>query len=79
MNRPATHGGYTLYQASYHLDPGGPSTSVLSVSWDPGQPVVFAGYVLMLAGMVWVLALRVIDRRKGRPSDGGGQVLAGEP
>ena len=79
MNRPATHGGYTLYQSSYHLEPGGQSTSVLSVSWDPGQPVVFVGYVGMLVGMLWVLAIRVIDRRKGQPSDRGVRTPQGEP
>jgi hypothetical protein len=79
MNRPGTHGGYTFYQSSYHLEPGGRSTSVLSLSWDPGQPIVFVGYVGMLAGMIWVLAIRVIDRRKGRPPDSGNPILAGEP
>ena len=46
--------------------------SVLSVSRDPGLPIVFAGYVTMVVGMVWVLAVRMWSRRPaaspGQPS-----------
>ncbi|HSW44412.1 MAG TPA: cytochrome c biogenesis protein ResB, partial [Phycisphaerae bacterium] len=63
MNRPATHGGFTFFQSSYREQEGGPATSVLSVSWDPGKPGVFAGYVGMVLGMVWVLVSRLIGRR----------------
>jgi len=79
MNRPATHGGYTFYQSSYHQGPGGKYTSVLSLSWDPGEPIVFIGYLSMLAGMIWVVALRVIDRRKGKLPDSGVRTPEGEP
>ncbi len=64
MNHPAKYGGYTFYQSSYREDPRGGMITFLSVSWDPGQPVVFAGYIGMMAGMVWVLVLRVSDRRR---------------
>lgn len=63
MNNPITHGGYTFYQSSYD-ERGGTKRSYLSVSRDPGQPVVFAGYFAMMAGMVWVLVLRMRDRRR---------------
>ncbi|HRY66595.1 MAG TPA: cytochrome c biogenesis protein ResB [Phycisphaerae bacterium] len=64
MNNPACHGSYTLFQSSYRLAEGGPSSSVLSVSWDPGQPIVFFGYVAMLSGMLWVVVARALDRRR---------------
>ncbi len=77
MNAPATHGSYTLYQASYHRDQGGRSTSVLSVSWDPGQPIVFAGYISLFVGLLWALAQRVADKRRNRSANNGAQT-AGE-
>ena len=50
MNHPAEQGGYTLYQSSYSERPNRPTVSLLSVARDPGQPVVFAGYVAL---MLW--------------------------
>jgi len=63
MNHPATFGGYTFYQSSYD-EQAGQTASVLSVSWDPGQPIVFAGYIGMLAGMLWLLVTRMRKQRK---------------
>jgi len=79
MNHPAKYGGYTFYQSSYREDPHGGLTTYLGVSWDPGRPVVFAGYVGMMVGMVWVLAQRVADRRriaKARAVGAGGHAAA---
>ncbi len=58
MNHPVAHGGYRFYQSSYYQQ-GEEMTSVLSVSRDPGKPVVFAGYGLMLFGMLWVIVSRI--------------------
>lgn len=63
MNRPVVYGGYSFYQSSYSQDRRGPS-SVLSVSRDPGKPIVFAGYIIMLVGMVLGLGLRIGHARK---------------
>ena len=41
MNNPLEHRGYTLFQSSYQQDRGREAT-VLSVSKDPGQNIVFA-------------------------------------
>lgn len=67
MNNPAEHGPYTFYQSSYREDPQTQQMiSFLSVAWDPGQPIVFAGYLGMMLGMLWVLIQRLIEqRRKG--------------
>ena len=62
MNQPTKYGRYTFYQSSYRQQ-GERMLSVLSVSWDSGQPIVFAGYIGMLAGMVLVLTRRILDRR----------------
>jgi cytochrome c biogenesis protein ResB len=70
MNRPVSHGDYTLYQSSYHQLSSGKSVSVLSVSWDPGKPVVFAGYIMMFLGMIWMLVMRRLD--SGQQRNGGG-------
>jgi hypothetical protein len=63
MNHPISHGGYTFYQSSYRLlEPN--NLSVLSVANDPGTPIVFAGYIGVMGGMVWVLVVRVVNRRR---------------
>jgi hypothetical protein len=64
MNHPLSYGGYTFYQSSYSREDEG-FVSVLNVSRDPGQPVVFAGYIALFVGMVWVLVRRMQERKKG--------------
>jgi hypothetical protein len=61
MNNPLRYGSYTLYQSSYRQDRQH-SVSILSVSWDPGKPIVFFGYGLMMVGMLWVLIVRLRER-----------------
>ncbi|MGQ9651055.1 MAG: cytochrome c biogenesis protein ResB [Phycisphaerae bacterium] len=62
MNHPTSYGGYTFYQSSYRQT-GQHTASVLSVSRDPGKPIVFAGYGLMILGVLAVL----IDRLRRTP------------
>jgi hypothetical protein len=62
MNQPVTFGGFSLFQSSYHQGDG-QATSVLSVARDPGQRIVFFGYIAVLHGMVIVLITRMRDRR----------------
>jgi hypothetical protein len=64
MNNPARFGRYTFYQSSYQERRGGPSTTILSVSWDPGQTIVFVGYVGMVLGMLIVMIQKMFDRRR---------------
>jgi len=70
MNRPVQHGGFSLFQSSYSMA-GGQRMSYLSVSRDPGQAVVFAGYVITTAGMLVVFFIRVSDRRRERQAGHG--------
>jgi hypothetical protein len=77
MNQPVAHGGFTLCQSSYRQDRGR-MTTVLSVSRDPGLPVVFAGYIGLMAGMCIVLGTRMADRKRAaRPKDGSAARPAG--
>ncbi len=69
MNRPLAYGGYRFFQSSYQIAEGRRMT-VLSASRDPGQPVVFAGYVLLVAGMIVVLATRVVQARQAAAAAG---------
>ena len=50
MNHELSYRGYKLFQSSYQ-QAGGRKMSVLSVSHDPGQLIVFIGYFLLLGGM----------------------------
>jgi hypothetical protein len=69
MNHPAKLGGYTLYQSSYRQE-NGQTASFLSVSRDPGQHIVFAGYIAMIVGMLIVLGTRVASSRRRAASGG---------
>jgi len=62
MNQELSHAGWKLFQSSYQIE-GDRRQTVLSVSRDPGQPVVFLGYILLLAGMCTVFATRIAQRR----------------
>lgn len=79
MNRPAQYGGYTFYQSSYREDRRGGMTTILSVAWDPGQPIVFAGYISMMTGMLWVLVIRVADRRRQARAEADGTGISPTP
>ncbi len=63
MNHPTKYGGYTFFQSSYSLE-GKQAVSVLSISRDPGLPIVFTGYITLLAGMVTVLLTRIPKRQR---------------
>ncbi len=63
MNHPLTHHGYTFFQSSYHIEDGREMT-VLSVSKDPGMPIVFYGFYLLILGMCVVLFTRIMQFRE---------------
>src|SRR5262245_35610208 len=62
MNHELSYRGYRLFQSSYNQTQGGDQT-ILAVSKDPGQPVVFIGYGLLVLGMLTVLGTRIAQRR----------------
>lgn len=63
MNHGLNHAGYHLYQSGYHQGPDRDQT-ILLVSRDPGEPVVFAGYALLVAGMITVLGTRIAQHKR---------------
>jgi cytochrome c biogenesis protein ResB len=65
MNAPATIGGYTLYQSSYGTDAATrrPFT-VLTLSRDPGAPVLYAGFGALLAGLIVTFYVSPALRRR---------------
>jgi hypothetical protein len=69
MNHPLSYGGYTFYQSSFNKA-GERYVSVLSVSRDPGTAVVFAGYIALVLGMVWVLVKRMTESKRSEPTVG---------
>jgi cytochrome c-type biogenesis protein CcsB len=62
MNQELSYGGWKFFQSSYHQTQDRDQT-VLSVAKDPGQPIVFLGYLLLLIGMVTVLGTRIVQAR----------------
>ncbi len=64
MNHELHYRGYALFQSSYEQQNGQQAT-VLSVSRDPGQNIVFTGYITLIVGMLIVLATRVAQARAG--------------
>ena len=55
VNSPMRYKGYTFYQSGY--DPRDLSYTSLQVVRDPGVPVVYAGFSLMIAGLFLVFYL----------------------
>jgi hypothetical protein len=55
VNGPFSFGGYTFYQSGYR--PEQPDWTALQVVRDPGVPLVYAGFVLMIAGLFVVFYL----------------------
>lgn len=56
MNRPFDTGDFRLFQSSYQLGrDGAADATVLSVSYDPGVPIVYTAFVLLVLGIAWGL------------------------
>ena len=55
MNNPLRYRGFSVYQSSYIEGPT--ETTVLSVRNDPGTPFVYAGFIIVIAGVVSMFVL----------------------
>jgi hypothetical protein len=66
MNEPMKLQGYTLYQSSYQLRPGGGALSIFSVNRDPGRSLKYLGSVIMSIGIIIITLMksRLYNRRK---------------
>jgi len=67
MNHQLSYRGFDFFQSSYRQEAGREMT-VLSVSRDRSQFVVFAGYVLLIVGMTTVFFTRLATLRQQRSS-----------
>ncbi len=56
MNNPLKYRGYSFFQSSYILGPR--EATVLSVRKDPGTPLVYAGFLIVVAGVVGMFIFR---------------------
>jgi len=56
MNNPLKHRGYSFFQSSYIQ--GAVETTVLSVRNDPGVPLVYGGFLIIVAGVATMFILR---------------------
>lgn len=62
VNRPLTHRGYTVYQSNYDSEDF--RWSGLQVVSDPGVWVIYAGFALLLAGVVFIFYAKPYLRRR---------------
>ncbi len=66
VNDPLSYKGYRIYQSGYN--PQDPRWTSLLVVRDPGVPLVYAGFALMIAGLVVVFYVYPTGPRIGTPS-----------
>jgi hypothetical protein len=56
MNRPLDEQGFRLFQSSYKLGTGNePDATILSISHDPGVPIVYISFGMLVLGIAWYL------------------------
>jgi len=77
MNHELEVHGWRLFQSSYRQE-GGRQATFLSVSKDPGQPIVFVGYGLLVLGMCIVLGTRISQARARAERDAAMAAKAGQ-
>jgi len=63
VNSPLKVGKYTFYQSSY--DPDTEAISVFEVVYDPGLPLVFAGFGLLVVGLAFTFYVKPLVKRRG--------------
>jgi len=61
VNKPLSFGGYTFFQYSYDQDQLG--WSGLQVSKDPGVPVVYSGFILLITGLIVIFYVNPLLQR----------------
>jgi len=66
MNRPLDVADFRLFQSSYQLGGAGqPDATVLSVAYDPGVPIVYTSFLLLILGIAW--GLRGVSQKLEQP------------
>jgi cytochrome c-type biogenesis protein CcsB len=66
MNRPLDVADFRLFQSSYKLgEAGGPDATIFSVAYDPGVPIVYTSFLLVILGIAW--GLRGVSHKLEHP------------
>ena len=69
QNQPLDYMGYRLLQSRIEAgSDGSPSTTVLSISYDPGVPLLYASFILLILGVGWYVLSEGPASRKNRHS-----------
>jgi hypothetical protein len=58
MNQPLSHHGVRIYQSSYRDAGHGKDASILSVAYDPGRPLKYAGGLMVCVGITTMFYMR---------------------
>jgi cytochrome c biogenesis protein ResB len=67
MNEPLRYRGYSFFQSSF-VD-GPTQTTILSVRNDPGTPVVYAGFLIVIGGVLSLFVTRNRHSAKARSAE----------
>ena len=62
VNEPLSFGGYTFFQSTYDRDEL--RWSGLQVAKDPGVPVVYTGFILLIAGLMIIFYINPLLQRR---------------
>jgi hypothetical protein len=71
MNEPLTHRRYTFYQSGFNEGEHGRESSVLSVGYDPGRPIKYAGSLMICTGIAIMFYMRAYFFKRGRSETDG--------
>jgi cytochrome c-type biogenesis protein CcsB len=86
MNRPLDVAGFRLFQSSYRPgEAGKPDATILTVAYDPGVPIVYFSFLLLILGIAWGLRgvrpkmgpAELLERRRSAAAAGRGEVPRG--
>jgi hypothetical protein len=58
MNQPLSHHGLRIYQSSYRDAGHGKDAPILSVAYDPGRPLKYAGGLMVCVGVTTMFYMR---------------------
>ncbi|MBI4368096.1 MAG: cytochrome c biogenesis protein ResB [Candidatus Omnitrophica bacterium] len=64
MNEPLKHKGFKVYQSAYHLEPGKPDISIFTVAKDPGNPLKYAGAIILVSGILMLFYVKPFSTLK---------------
>ncbi len=66
MNNPLKYRGYSFFQSSFVEGPT--ETTILSVRNDPGTPLVYAGFLIIIGGVVSLFVMRARAAKPKTPT-----------